>query len=115
MNQEFLVGNACFPGMQFQAGRTQIVPVMEKYIVHFPELSLLGGCHGCFSGFKAALMNFGQREMPEIKTDLPLKFFHDLLDNFVRFGAIFIFVFPEFYQGNWSCIRTYKYIPWFND
>src|ERR1700722_2298985 len=101
--------------MQFQTGGSQVMPVVKQDIVHFPEFSFLSCCNRCLAGFQTALVDFCKREMPEIKTDLPLKFFHNFLYHFMRFRTIFIFVFPEFHQGYRSCIRTNEYVPWFND
>src|SRR5450432_1099226 len=91
------------------------MPVMKKNIMHFPEFTFLGSCNRCLACLEAALVNFRKWKMPEIETDLPFEFFHDLLNYFMRLGTILIFVFPEFHQGNRSCIRANKYVPWFND
>src|ERR1035438_3230959 len=83
--------------------------------MHFPKFAFLGRCNRRFTSFQAALMNLCKREMPEIETDLPFEFFHDLFDHFVCFSTVFIFIFPKFHQGNRSSIGTDKYISWFNN
>jgi len=101
--------------MKFQTGGSQIMPVIEENIMHFPKLSFLSRCYSRFSCLQTALMNLGQWEMTKIKAKLPFIFIQQTFDDFIGLGTILILIFPKFNKCYQRIFVSDKIIFWFND
>jgi len=108
--EELSRGKAQLPGKRLEQGKAEAALVLQKQIVHFPELSACACKLSSFGCPFSMRMDLAQREVAEYKSkalsEVPLQ----PLDNGISVRAMRTFVIPIFHQGIFRMLITLNVI-----